>query len=1341
MKTLYTLFLYLLLAIISTHAKSLDIQIKSINNSQNLLSEEIRRIHQDSEGFIWFGTPKGLFRYDGYEFTQYSINDNLTNNDITSIDDDSTSVWIGARMGLHRYDKKSRKITVVDSLLAKRRILKVACHNNELWVGTQRCLYKYELTNKQICKYDIGGKVNDILVSSNGSIWVTASECMGLLRYSEQEDKFVAYPDLFSNTNPHVIFQDSKDNLWVGSYGDGVVMLSNYDMDPSKIEKKCFVDDDATGSISGDLIYSIAEHTESGAIWIGHHRGLSILKHPDENDYFENVAFDGSANGLLNNSVSVTYCDRSGDIWVGTMGGGVSKTSSSNNLFTHNPLINIAEKFNSRYITATYKDKYGRIWLGIRDYGVLIYDPETNTYVDIIKEPWMKRIFANNRVLAIFDIGDNIYIGTSGQGIFLTTLRAPHQTADFVYRFKIDGAWTLSKFTNNSHRDVYGNTWVGYANGVMVLNSKGQYIHHQDVDSEVVSLSSDSDGYVYAGTEFSGIYRMSIEKGRVKHKQYLQNRDGLSSNFISTVFVDSQQRVWCSTMNQELFILKRDSQRFICQNDQYNLHVGQICNIFEDSEGLIWAQGSNMLIQLHGNTYNKFLLVSDFTTNLLNEDCNVLRYDESKFIIGGYNGYTTIDTQNVPKQSSAAPLKVTDVEVNYKSIYDNPPRGGVNYRDSILLLSRDNNNITVKFAQLQYKDANAIEYAYRLDGYDHNWHYVTSDQRQASFTNLPKGRFTLQIKSTDETGQWLDSVTELHIRIFASPFGTGWAYLVYLIITITVGSIIWNMIRNRINLQRRLRFATFRSSQNKIMAQTKLQFFTNISHELLTPLTIIGCAVEQISQNQSSRSHIEEYFGVIQDNVTRLRRLIRQVLEFSKAENNKLKLQVSSCEVDKFVRGICENSFRLLAEQKSIDFTIESSPEGVVGWIDTDKLDKILYNLLTNAFKYNYENSYVYVNLSQHQVEGGQRMLSIVIKDGGIGIAPNKLKNIFGRFYDGMYRQTKSEGSGIGLYLTKTLVELHNGRIEVESTLGSGSKFTILLPLDESAYGVDELAPQQVMVEESFILTNENLSNQPYDETKSLLVVEDNRDLRELIVAILSKYYKIFSAADGYAALEVLKRYNIDMIVSDIMMPRMDGIELCRAVKSNIEYSNIPIILLTAKEGEQNKVQGYESGADAYIVKPFSSKLLLSRIQNIFSARRFIIDSIKRDDGFMSIELSGITTTPLDEKLLTMAIEAIEQNIDNEEFNIHDFADAMNVSKSTLYRKIKYLTGMTTTDFVKDVRLRHAARLLKSERQLTTQELASRVGFGQPKYFAVCFRKKYGVMPSKYCESKREVDV
>ena len=677
---------------------------------------------------------------------------------------------------------------------------------------------------------------------------------------------------------------------------------------------------------------------------------------------------------------------------------------------------------------------------------------------------------------------------------------------------------------------------------------------------------------------------------------------------------------------------------------------------------------------------------------------------------------------------------VSDVKIDGVSSLLEKNNQRFNLRSQIISLNAGDKNIEIDFSSLNYAFPDKIKYAYKMDGVDDDWVYVRGDRQFAFYNQLPKGKRTFYLKTTDVNGLWSNYIAE--VQVFKQPafYETLWAYLFYIVFTLLCLYLFYHRMKRRIQLRHELRIAQIDKEKSEELVQTKLRYFTNISHDLLTPLTIITCLIDDAEMTNGSRI---SQLTMIRSNVNKLRRLLQQILDFRKVESGNMKLSVSKSDVISFIDDVCKIHFTPLMRKKNQTFTFLTEDRHLMAYFDRDKLDKIVSNLLSNAYKYTANGGNIKLIVDSYW-ESENHHLRIQVVDTGEGIAPADLENVFKRFYT-INKGDESESNGIGLSLTKDLVELHHGTINVESELGKGSTFTVDLPINKDSYQEDELISEHISangINTDLILEKEALADSQVGEDTQiadvhLLLVEDNEELLFLMEKILSKHYHVLIAKDGLEALNVIKDNEIDIIISDVMMPEMDGLEFCRALKSNLETSHIPIILLTAKNTVEDRIECYNAGADGYISKPFELKILEARINN------FIMHKKNKQEEFRSnveVNIDSLEPSSIDKEFLDKVISVINSNMSEGDFDVVQLADALAVSKSSLYRKMKLATGLSPIEFIRNIRLKHGSQLLK-DKSISVAEVAYECGFSNPKYFATCFKEEFGVTPKEYQKS------
>lgn len=660
-------------------------------------------------------------------------------------------------------------------------------------------------------------------------------------------------------------------------------------------------------------------------------------------------------------------------------------------------------------------------------------------------------------------------------------------------------------------------------------------------------------------------------------------------------------------------------------------------------------------------------------------------------------------------------MHITDVKVEDKSVFftDNSGKNTI----SKVILNPDDRNIEISFSSLVYSLNARKRVAYKLEGVDKDWIYSDYGRYSAFYNHLPKGTYKFRLKLEYERGKWTES--EMLLTLVKKPafYETWFAYFIYFILVALCFYTVIRLYMRRIKLKSEVRL-------REELTRIRLTYFTNVSHELLTPLTVISCISDYLDEKVPV---VHQQSVMLKANVDKLKRLIQQVLDFRKMDVGKLKLNVSEGDIREFMLNICRINFMPLAERKNITLETCIKAEKMRGYVDFDKLDKILHNLLSNAIKYTPDNKYICVD-AQVVDEAGHKILVIKVQDEGVGIPAKEINHIFTRFYSSK-RNKGIESNGIGLSLTKDLVTLHHGTIAVESTFGQGTCFTVTLPIDKGSYSSDEL-----IVEETLNLyavsdeMDENTMLSGSMDKPSVLLIDDNAELLSVMKEMFRERYRVLTAVDGRQAWDKLNSNEVDVIICDVMLPDANGWELCTRIKGDLRFNHIPIIILTAKNGIDDRVASYEAGADGYIAKPFELKILFARVDNLIRSSRIRQAAFRKEEN---ISLDGLAFPTADKQFLQSIIDSIEQHLEETEYDLEQLATEMNMSKSTLYRKIKSMTGLTPLDFVRNIKMKRACMMLLSCTQ-NISEIAYAVGFSTPKYFTKCFKDEFGITPTEY---------
>ena len=1339
--TIFLISLFLCANIFSFNLQ--NISFRKVPLKDILPGSSVMRVFQDHRGFMWFGTESGICRYDGYNLLVIRSNiehpNLLTNGNILCIAEDKMNrIWFGTNRGVNVIDQNNRIVQVIkDEKIQNLRINSIVCDSKGyVWIGSENGLFLYKDAKTPIKSFYHnsnrtsipGNNVNYILEDKNGTIWIALWND-GLCKYDPKRQDFIKMPPLGVNNNPFVLFQDSKGILWIGTSSDGLFSL-NINSHDAQINYKHFNISGSDDKILWKFIYSITEDVFSNELWVLSKAGIGIMSIKKDNYTFQSIktvdVFENSSNFF-----NQLYRDNQGNIWIATIDDGVYFANLRKPLLRFNTLTVL--KHHSSYIdvNAMIENK-NNIWVGLRNFGVYVVNKNNNKQIKPLlskEQPLMSK-----GVLCFsHDYKKNtIWIG----GI---DLLANYNTKTNVYT---DNSNNIIKLIGNADIsailcDSDNNMWLGSRNGLIkIKNNKAQLIS-KDFNN-VNCIVENERGDIWAGSPTKGILKISKANGnRIEITRYNVKNKTINSDEINTLFIDSKQQLWVGTNNGGLSKYSFADNKFISYNTIFQILDPDIKAINEDNKGNLWVSTNNKIIRINQQKKTSTLFSSnDISEANYYKPGSTLKDSNGKLYFGGGNGYVYFSPEIKRDSFQPNELSITDIRIDNKSIFQNSENVNFDSEKQQLNLDYKQRNIGLEFSALNYTSPSNINYAYRLIGVDKDWVYVDAKRRYVNYNNLQKGNYIFEVKSTNENGVWSTKLCTLKITIEPAPYETWWAYCLYFLSIIAISILAYRTVRNRIRLKRDLIISKIREEKTEELTQIKLRYFTNISHELLTPLTIISCLIDDFHQDFPNKF---KQYSIMQSNVKRLKRLLQQILDFRKVESGNMKLHVSRGELVGFIQQTCVNNFEPLAKKKNIRFII-SGQENLPAFFDADKIDKILFNILSNAFKYTPEQGTIELNI-QSVLKNEIQFVKIFINDTGIGIEPERLAHIFDRFYG---NDTGYDSNGIGLSLTKELVEIHKGRISVESQVNLGTCFVLELPIDGSFFTEQEIAEKveksktdaeilMALNEESDASVGILEKNIIFKSNKTLLIVEDNPDLLMVLSGSLSRFYTIIQASNGQDALDKLNEIEIDLVISDVMMPVMDGLTLCRKIKENIDISHTPVLLLTAKNQIEDRIECYNAGADAYISKPFEMDVLIARLSSLIFNRQ------KRNQEFqssLSIHPKELENNSIDDQFLRAAIKIVEDNLGNFEFTHEQLIDAMNTSKSTLYRKIKSLTGLAPSDFVRNIRLKHACLMLKGDTG-NISDIAYAVGFNDPKYFSTCFKAEFGLTPREYIKKKK----
>lgn len=1329
-----------------------------ISAKQGLPTNEVHCIYQDKQGFIWAGTNSGLCQYDGNQMKIYKSNfhtpELLSNNYIRCIvEDDQQRLWVGTNDGITILHKRTGKIEKLDlnsiKNIAVTHILFTS--NRQILVGTERGLFEYFPQRKEIKlltwksqhRQITNISVMDLMEDSKHNVWIGTWD-VGYFRMNLKNNQVYTYPSLNERNSAFSIFEDSKHRIWIGSWGCGLFLLKNA-YDPARVSWQTFTANNSEGSICSDAIYDIGEDRNTHTIWLGTRNGLSVIREGNNQYYFQNYFPDNTATSISYNDVGSILCDNEGLMWIGTQGGGINTTITQQSPFQLNRIKTGKSSYSS--VRCLFVDNKGVIWMGLGSKGFFQFDRKTGTYTHNSLLPDFAALGEIPTVNSIIQsrTDGKIWMGTHGWGTIVYDPQKPKGQRIKNYSVK-NTKWLTHPCVFSLFEDSYHNFWFGTKGGVCVLPPSGRGIGFSGYKVENIFLNTFSfvsviqrrSGEIWLGATNGGVVKVVGNlktPERLRFELYSPKNGKINNISVLCLFEDSNRRLWVGTDGGGLSLYDDHKNIFIPVHNRFNLPGDAIFSIQEDKNKNLWMSSNAGLIKLitsqdlDQTTYRLYTTHDGLQDNIFNRNSSFVATNGEMFF-GGNQGFNSFFPEGINEKEYFPPFVIKDIRFLNESWASMPEKVryaitsvAPEYAEKIVLNYRQN-DFSIEFSTLGFADSPSFKYAYHLKGYDTKWQY-TEMQNFAHYNNLPFGTYQFELRSTNANGIWNKQIKTLEIVILPPPWKTWWAYTIYLLLIVTGIYYFTHRVRRQMKKRNEAHLKELDRIKTEELSHSKLQFFTNITHELLTPLTIISAAVEDL---KISMPNSKETFQDITNNTNRLIRLIQQILEFRKAESGNLKLKVQQGDLAAFV-GNSVDSFRPLMKKKKIHSSVICTPEKLIGYFDPDKMDKIIYNLLSNATKYNKPRGSILVELS---FDAELELATLSIKDNGDGMTAEAVKDLFKRFYEGDYRKFNTIGTGIGLSLTKDLVQLHEGNISVNSEPGKGTEFRVTIPISRNAFKENQIDDSMTIYTAPPLQIDEAGSDEvEASKQYSLLIIEDDEDLLRLMVRLLSINYNVYTAMSGREGLVMLEHENVDLVVSDIMMPEMDGLEFCRAVKSDLNTSHIPIILLTAKTSEEDRVSGYESGANGFLTKPFSLSVLHAKIKNLLKDKERLNNDFKKQLVF---EVKELHYTDIDEKFLSQAVDCVNHYLEDSEFDQEKFAQVMMISKSTLYRKLKSLTGLNTPSFIRNIRLKAACQIMEEKKNIRISDLAYAVGYSDPKYFAFCFKKEFGMQPSEYLD-------
>lgn len=1289
------LLLTVLMTLLPFWAKD-DYRHRNITMNDGLTANAVRNIVQDKYGFMWFGTDNGLCRFDGTTVQVHRIPELGINQYISSLFYGDEVLYVGTEKGVFVVTPGSNtsfnrlpidiKTTVTSIVKDKEGSLWVSTMGQGVWLYANGKVRHYNFD-------DTSGMVSQVFVDNSNQVWALSNtDREPVHKLNRLHDRFEPVGLKYDrHYNSLTMLQTNDGRLWLGSWEEGLLLIHS----DGRVEQML----SPSQTKLGLHIHTLFERS-SDCICIGCDNGI-ICFNPNTKQYNRLLENEGLSDRFVYSIIS----DTEGGMWIGTFYGGVTYVSPVSKRFEAYSMDDSTTGLDGNVISRFCEDKHGRIWIASDDGGLMCYDPEEQSFIDYPH----KDILSHQNTHALSFCGDELWIGTYTSGVLVLNIETGKldQYTQTRYSHSLDNSSSYAIYT-----DKRGHVWVATMEGLNLFNhQKKEFDRIGKVNSMIIDIDEDRKGNLWLSTQGGGLWKYNI--AHKEFKQYLHNdkdKHSLPDNQVNCSIVDENGHLWIGTFSG---LCRYENDRF--ERITLDVPSNNIMGIIED-KGALWLSTERGIVKYDPKQLQRFTLHDGLVSEQFQPNSG-LKASDGRIYFGSTSGFNAFYPYQIKANSVMPPVYITSMSIlNHEEHTAEGLPLDLSQTKEITIGYGDNRMVSFTFASLSYCSPEKNQYAYKLEGFDNDWNYV-GNQNRATYTNIPAGTYTFRVKATNNDGFW--STNEATLRIVVHPpFWWSWyAKIIYLLL---IGAAVWWYVQYRLRRaehRHQKELQELNEEKEKEVREARLNFFTMIAHEIRTPVSLIIGPLEKIMK----RGNPSEDMKVIDRNAHRLLELVNQLLDFRKVEQQSLVMHFSPQNIHELIQSISER-FAPTFEQGGKHFTVEYPDEHFSAMIDKEGVTKIISNLLTNANKYTKDD----VRLSCQTDPDGKRF-RITVTDNGTGIREEDRLRIFQPFFQAM---DNKPGTGIGLNIVKNIVEQHHGTIHVDSEVGKGSTFTIVLPVKqahvENRNEEVELVPTRDAQENLNASNVINTQASTFNSTLSrLLIVDDSEDMVAFLSSSFSDQYDVITAGDGIEALNLLNKYEVSIIISDWMMPRMDGAELCRRVRQNPLTSHIPFVMLTAKTDDDSKVEGMDVGADTYIEKPFSVLYLEACIRNILQMRRHLIEKFSTQP----LEpVTEIAQNPTDNEFLKKMNRIIEENFSNSELNVNYLADKLNISRSGLFAKIKLLADITPNEMIQIVRLKRAAQLLR-ESDRTVSEISYLVGFTNPSYFSKCFQKQFGIRP------------
>lgn len=1300
--------------------------------------------YQDSHGFIWVGTINGLNRFDGRTFKTFDLpkgkHSSFVGNIIFSIvEDQNKCLWVGTDLGLMILDLQTERLAPFEAKTPQGVQINSRVHsiiidrNKDIWIATLgQGLFKFEAKKQILKQYRssvrngnsiCSDKLRRLYEDRSGVIWI-ASFDNGLDCFDPRTEKFKHFlpygkPVDMRDDN---ILEDSKGNFWICNFNNGL----------AKMDRKRGVFTHYLTPNSPDHILhirSIVEY-EPGTLLLASDDGLTFFY--TETGKAKTIRMDKSSpNGLNDNYLQTLFVDREKGLWVGTYFGGINYSTPFLNNFSYFSNISSEHPFPGKVVSVLCEDKANNIWIGTDDAGLIFYDVKDNRFRQYLPQKGTNSLSYKN-IHALLCDDDKLWIGTFSGGLDVLDLKTGrfknYKASDSEKSLYYSSVYAL-------YKDNQGTIWVGTPLGLNRYNPKEDNFDRikELYLNGISSIIQDCKGYIWVGTGDKGLFRLDKRTNKWKNYSFKEaQKTSLQNNKVSTLCFDNDSQLWIGTDGGGLIKYHYVTDDFEVVLDK--LPSNNIHKIIPEGKDL-WISTNKGIVKFNTQTkrYRVYTQLDGLQGDQFSPNAG-LKSKSGKIYFGGINGFNSFDPNKMVINRANPTVQLSDFYLFNKLVTPgddkSPLKNSIGYEKEITL-SHNQSMIGFEFVALSFIAPNKNRYAYKLEGFDKDWIEQTGEPK-VTYTNLPPGRYTFRVKASNSDGVWSSNEVTLKVKVKPPFWRSNLAYILYVLLLVWITITVFRKSKEKIEKEHQNKIRQLQAEKDKELYHSKIEFFTNIVHEIRTPLTLIMGPVEYVLKSNKIVDEVREDLLVVKNNSSRLLYLVNQLMDFRKAEAGGMYLNFERVDVSMLVDGVVKQ-FEPSAKIKGIAIKPTYSDQVCIANVDSEAFTKAVVNIMSNALKFTRDTIAISVIPNQEQ-----EVINIKITDNGLGIPLKEQAKVFKPFYQvKKAASNRSAGTGVGLALTKSLVELHHGELLLESYEGVETSFTIRIPLladaekepIASGEGLSEIVESQEVV-----TSNSNLLGEPSinPSIPKVLVVDDNKEMLHFLMQQLGAKYIVVCASSGMEALKLLESNNFDLVISDVMMPEVDGYELCSRIKSNISTSHIPVLLLTAKCSVKDKIEGLEVGAEAYLEKPFSVEYLAAQIVSLLKNRKIVREKFA-NTPFVSP--ASIVSSKADENFINKLTEIIEKNISDADLSIEMLAHEMCLSRTSFFAKIKGVSGLTPNDYIRLIRLKKAAEYL-SQGEYRINEVCFLVGFNSPSYFAKCFQKQFGVLPNDFRVAK-----